>query len=222
METIRFDVEKRFDWAPAITERLGELLRMFGVSVNRLRESICVHKLNLQLADGDICYITGASGAGKTVLLNEMYGLAPAGERIRLDEIALESDKSLIDCVEGGLFDAVSLLSKAGLAEVFALAQSPAALSDGQQYRYRLARALLSEKKYVFADEFCSRLDRISAAVISHNIRKLADAKKDRVFVLASAHDDLLVDLAPDVVVIKYLSGKTEVIYKDRRRSSEF
>lgn len=220
MKTIRFDVEKRFEWSPVLTDRLGGLLRMFGVSVARLRESVCVHRLNLQLRDGDICYITGASGAGKTVLLNEMYAIAPADERIRLDEIPLEPDKSLIDCIQGDLFEAVGVLSKAGLSEVFALAQTPAALSDGQQYRYRLARALLSEKKFIFADEFCSRLDRISAAVISHNIRRLAERDK-RIFVLASAHDDLLVDLQPDVVVIKYLSGNTEVIYKDRRRQNQ-
>ena len=33
-------------------------------------------------------------------------------------------------------------------------------------------------------------------------------------FVLASCHEDLLMDLQPDVLVMKELSGKTEVIYK--------
>ena len=73
--------------------------------------------------------------------------------------------------------------------------------------------ALASKKRFVFADEFCSELDRITAAVIAYNIHKFA--KKNGVtFVLASSHEDILLDLAPDVMVVKELSGKTEVIYK--------
>jgi hypothetical protein len=33
-------------------------------------------------------------------------------------------------------------------------------------------------------------------------------------FVLASSHEDTLVDLAPDVLVVKELSGRAQVIYK--------
>jgi len=69
----------------------------------------------------------------------------------------------------------------------------------------------------IFADEFCSNLDRLSAAVISHKIAAIAK-QTNTTFVLASSHDDLLVNLVPDVVVIKYLDGQTDVIYEDRRR----
>ena len=34
-------------------------------------------------------------------------------------------------------------------------------------------------------------------------------------FILASSHNDILLDLAPDVLVITELCGKTEVIYKN-------
>jgi ABC-type ATPase with predicted acetyltransferase domain len=92
-------------------------------------------------------------------------------------------------------------------------------LSDGQKYRYRLAKALASGRKMIFADEFCSSLDRISAAVIAFNTHKFA--KRNAVsFVLASSHDDLLNDLLPDVVVIKHLAGKAEVIYRDGHRKA--
>jgi ABC-type ATPase with predicted acetyltransferase domain len=68
-------------------------------------------------------------------------------------------------------------------------------------------------KKYIFADEFCSNLDRITAAVISHNIHKFAK-RTGVTFILAANHDDILLDLAPDVLVVQELSGRTQVIYK--------
>jgi ABC-type ATPase with predicted acetyltransferase domain len=69
----------------------------------------------------------------------------------------------------------------------------------------------------VFADEFCCELDRVTAAVIAHNMRTFA-LKRQATFVLASSHDDILADLAPDVLVIKELSGPAEVIYKQRKK----
>jgi len=50
-------------------------------------------------------------------------------------------------------------------------------------------------------------------AVISCNVRKHAE-KSQKTFILASAHDDLLCDLMPDVIVIKHLAGEAEVIYR--------
>jgi len=85
--------------------------------------------------------------------------------------------------------------------------------SAGQQYRFRLAVALATGKKFVFADEFCCELDRITAAVISYRLHKFAK-RTGTTFILASSHEDLLLDLAPDVLVVKELSGSTEVIYK--------
>ncbi|MFB0553503.1 MAG: hypothetical protein ACETWQ_09335, partial [Phycisphaerae bacterium] len=89
----------------------------------------------------------------------------------------------------------------------------PCNLSEGQKYRFRLAMALAARKKFIFADEFCSELDRITAAVISCNVHKFAK-RTGTIFILASSHDDILLDLSPDVLVVKELSGPTEVIYK--------
>jgi ABC-type ATPase with predicted acetyltransferase domain len=190
---------------------------MFGLDIERLRSKGISHRCNINLKAGDICYITGASGAGKTVLLGELYKLAGADERMRLCDIEIEVGKAVIDCIEGDFFESLQILSKAGLSDVFCVLDEPAKLSEGQKYRYRLAKALASGKSIIFADEFCSGLDRITAAVISHNINKIA-RQSGKTFVLASSHDDLLCDLQPDVVVIKHLNGKTEVIYRDRRR----
>ena len=77
--------------------------------------------------------------------------------------------------------------------------------------------ALAAAKKFIFADEFCSQLDRITACAISHNIHKFAK-RKGVTFILASSHDDILFDLEPDVIVVKALSGSTQVVYKEYKR----
>jgi hypothetical protein len=112
------------------------------------------------------------------------------------------------------------VLSLAGLNDVFCILNTPANLSEGQKYRFRLACAIRSEKKFIFADEFCSNLDRISASVISHNIQKHAK-RLGVTFILASCHDDLLADLQPDVLVIKELSENTEVVYKSKYQKAK-
>jgi len=191
-------------------------MRMFGLNLARLKSPIS-HECEVSIKPGEICFITGPSGAGKSVLLEGLYASTPVEERLCVKDIELETDKSLIDCIEGDFFTALKVLSKAGLSDVFCVLNQPSRLSEGQQYRYRLARALVSEKKFIFADEFCSSLDRISAAVISHNIRKMA-VETGKTFILASSHDDLLCDLLPDIVIIKHLTGNTEVIYRNRQK----
>jgi ABC-type ATPase with predicted acetyltransferase domain len=125
------------------------------------------------------------------------------------------AEKTLIDYVDGDFVTSLRILSTAGLGDVFCILSRPANLSDGQKYRFRLAMALATGKKFVFADEFCSNLDRITAAVISYNVHKFA--KRNGVtFILASSHKDILLDLAPDVLIVKELCGPTQVIYKGR------
>jgi ABC-type ATPase with predicted acetyltransferase domain len=209
-------VRKSFQWSGQLTGKVVDVMKMFGLSLERLKAPIS-HKCDISLKAGEVCYITGPSGAGKTVLLESLYKAAPVEDRLYLKEIQLESDKSLIDCIEGDFFSALKILSKAGLSDVFCVLNQPDRLSDGQKYRYRLARALVSDKKVIFADEFCSSLDRITAAVIAHNIRKMT-GETGKTFILASSHDDLLCDLLPDIVIIKHLTGKTEVIYRNRER----
>jgi ABC-type ATPase with predicted acetyltransferase domain len=191
-------------------------MRMFGLTADRLTENSVQHNCQLEIEGGDIVYITGPSGAGKSVLLRELEKATPSEQRINLEDIDLAEDKTLIECFDSALMNALKTLSIAGLNDVFCILNSPANLSEGQKYRFRLACAIRSGKKFVFADEFCSNLDRISASVISHNIQKHT-RRLGITFILASCHDDLLADLQPDVLVIKELSGKTEIVYKRNR-----
>jgi len=67
------------------------------------------------------------------------------------------------------------------------------------------------------ADEFCSTLDRCCARAVAYRVRRLADAEGLTVLA-ASAHDDLVDDLAPDVRVHKHEGGRVEVHYADPTR----
>jgi ABC-type ATPase with predicted acetyltransferase domain len=214
----RFYVSKQFDVNVPVSDRVSTVMRMFGISTDRLNEHRRTHKCTVEVEDGDIVYITGPSGAGKSVLLWEMQKGIPADERISIDEIQLPADKAAIDYIHAGLstIESLSLLGYAGLSDVFCVLTPPANLSDGQKYRFRLACALAAGKKIIFADEFCSNLDRITAAVIAYNVRRFA--KRNKVtFFLASSHEDILADLQPDVLVVKHFTGPTEITYKQKR-----
>ena len=211
-----YSISKTFNWRGTITDRVAFVCRMFGLNADRLTEQRFDYRCCVDINDGDIVYITGPSGAGKSVLLRELEKTITASERVNLARIKLTRNKAIIDCVDADLLTSLRLLSIAGLNDVFCVLNQPANLSEGQKYRFRLAMALAAKKKFIFADEFCSELDRITAAVISYNIHKFAK-RTGTTFILASSHDDILLDLAPDVLVIKELSEKTQVIYKKKK-----
>jgi ABC-type ATPase with predicted acetyltransferase domain len=208
-----YNISKSFGREGRISERSRAVMRMFGLTTDRLAEVGCAVNCQLEINEGDIVYITGPSGAGKSVLLRELEKAIPASERVNLNKITLPADRAVIDCIDGDFVDGLKTLSVAGLNDAFCVLNQPMNLSDGQKWRFRLAVALSSGAKYIFADEFCSELDRITAAVISYNIHKYAK-RTGSTFILASSHDDVLLDLAPDVLVVKELSGATEVTYK--------
>jgi len=208
-----YQVSKKFPRQGTISEKGAAVMRMFGVTADRLAETCVSHSCRLEIETGDIVYITGPSGCGKSVLLRELEKSVPASERVNLDQIELPSDKSVIDCIDGDFLTSLRLLSTAGLNDVFCVLNQPDRLSDGQKYRFRLAAAMAAKKKFIFADEFCCGLDRITAAVIAYNIHKYAK-RAGVTFILAASHEDILLDLAPDVIVTRELAGATEVIYR--------
>jgi len=208
-----YTVSKSFNWQGTITDKVASVCRMFGLTADRLIERRLNHSCKLEINDGNIVFITGPSGAGKSVLLGELEKSIPASDRVNLARIKLPRDKTLIECIDGDLLRSLRMLSIAGLNDCFCILNQPCNLSEGQKYRFRLAMALASRKKFIFADEFCSELDRITAAVISYNVHKFAK-RTGTIFILASSHDDILLDLSPDVLVVKELSGPAQVIYK--------
>jgi len=211
---IKIKVSKKFPWDGAVTERVGALMRIFGVSVDRMVDEVAEHCCEFEVGQGEVVYITGPSGAGKSVLLREIEGQVPGDERVNLSDIELSGKKAMIDCVGGDIVEAMRILGAAGLSDVFCLLNRPGRLSEGQQYRYRLAAAMSGGRRFIFADEFCSNLDRITAAVIAYNVRRYA-RREGVTFFLASSHEDILADLQPDVLVVKGFDGEAEIVRRE-------
>lgn len=214
-----YSISRSFAWQGKVTEKVVSVCRMFGLTTDRLTERRFTHECQLEIGAGDIVYLTGPSGAGKSVLLGELEGSIPAADRVNLAAIKLPGDRTVIDCIDGDFIEGLKLLSAAGLNDCFSILNQPANLSAGEKYRFRLAMALAQQKQFVFADEFCSELDRIAAAVISSRLHKFAK-RTGTTFILASSHQDILLDLEPDVLVVKESSGPAEVIYKSTPRLS--
>ena len=215
------------------SENLLKVAEMFGIGLDESYEVSLYAGLAIDVRPGDVVFITGPSGSGKSVLLARLAeAIAAAWPAARLVSLAdaVPDGRPVIDLLSPGdgsglpLPDALRLLSAAGLADAFLLLREARELSDGQRYRLRLAFALAHSARgespgatCLVADEFCSTLDRLCARAVAYRVRRLADSQGLTVLA-ASAHDDLVEDLAPDVLIVKHEGPAVEVRYADASR----
>jgi len=208
-----YTLQKSFASHTQPTPNVMEVARMFGIGTDRERLIEVVQRCEITIKPGQVVYITGASGAGKSLLLRLLKERLP--DALDLDEQSLPQNQPLVDCFEADLEAALQWLGAAGLSDAFVLLRHPEQLSDGQRYRFRLALAMSRQPATIFIDEFCAALDRITAAVVAHNVRRFAD-RFGTTFIIATSHDDLLEDLSPDVIVVKHLGGTCDIFYPNR------
>jgi len=81
-------------------------------------------------------------------------------------------------------------------------------------------RAGMAPAAVLVADEFCSTLDRLCARAMAYRLRRLVD-RHGLTVLAASAHDDLIDDLAPDVLVVQREGAGAAVTYADATRESQ-
>jgi len=208
------------------SDRAVALAEMFGVGLDERHELELYRDFRVRVRRGDVVYVTGPSGCGKTVLLRAMVeqlraalagsndggavdsGAAdPEGPLAELASVDLGGAAPVVDRLPGDLDTALRAASAAGLNDAFLLLRPPSELSDGQRYRYRLARLLAGGARTLVIDEFCSTLDRRTARAVAYRVRKYAD-RTGATFLVATAHDDLAQDLAPDVLIRKQAAGR--------------
>jgi len=210
------------------SRRVCEVAAMFGLGVDERKTIAVVPPIELTLRRGAVVFITGASGGGKTTLLR-LIDAALRGRRdaevIDFNTIAdtASDDTPLIDAIGGTLEQATRWLAMAGLNDAFVMLRRPSELSDGQRYRWRLARALAQAAggasrrvQVVLADEFGATLDRVTAKVIARNVRKWT-RRSDACLVCASTHDDLLEALEPDTLIVQHPGAEIEPMMRGPR-----
>jgi ABC-type lipoprotein export system ATPase subunit len=195
-----------------VTPRTVVVSEAFGLGIDKQEKMVVYDNVELRIGPTDVVYITGPSGSGKSALLKTLEKLLKSNT-VNVSDVAVDHKKPLIDSVGWTVEEGLELLSRVGLNDAFLFVRRYDQLSDGQRYRYRIAKLIESKKSYWFLDEFCATLDRDTAKVVAFNLQKLARQEGKTVFV-ATTHEDLLEDLQPSIVVRKGFGNRVEVIYR--------
>lgn len=179
--------------------RVRQIAGMFDVSLgDRAAERFSAEVPGLEEA-WEIGVIVGPSGSGKSTIARAAFGdhfyRAPHWP----------DDRAIIDCLGDAPIKSITLvLSSVGLSSPPSWLKPHAVLSNGEQFRCELARALLGGESVVVFDEFTSVVDRtvakIASAALARSIRSHGAGRALR-FVAVTCHYDVVEWIEPDWVV---------------------
>lgn len=213
MTTHSFDI--RFTTHVEKSTRVLEVAEAFGIGLSDT-EFVVYDNLDLEVGQGDVVYITGQSGSGKSLLLRALaQRLVQTQSVMSIDEVELR-DAPIIDQVGDSMSRATELLARAGISDAYLYIRKPSELSDGQRYRVRLAKVIESGAEVWVADEFGAVLDRETAKVVAVNVARAARAQGATLLV-ATTHTDLAGELGPNVTVTKHYRERLKVSYDHDR-----
>lgn len=208
-----YQIDKRFHTEVERTDRVLEIAEAFGLGLDD-KEFVVFDNQPIEIQQGDVVYITGQSGSGKSTVLRELtHQMGFGTERLNVADIDRVEllDKPLIDQIGKDTAEALNLLSIAGLNDAYLFIRKPKELSDGQRYRFKLAKIIESGAQVWVADEFLAVLDRTTAKVIAFNLQKVA-RKVGATLMVATTHTDMVDDLAPNLYIEKRYREKIEIV----------
>jgi ABC-type lipoprotein export system ATPase subunit len=195
----------------------------FGLGLDQWEKFVVYDNVELKIGPTDITLITGDSGSGKSVLLKALekdikqdLGLS----YININDILPIIGKPLIETVGETLEEGLELLSKVGLNDAFLFLRSYEQLSDGQKYRYKIAKMMESKAQFWVMDEFAATLDRDTAKIVAYNLQKLA-RQQGKAVLAATTHTDLFEDLNPSVHIHKRFGKEITVNYYPNESAKE-
>lgn len=190
-----------------------------------------LHDVNFTIEKGEFCVIVGASGAGKTTILNILGGMDTLTDgTVMLDgkEISKYNQKKLTTYRRydiGFVFQFYNLVQNLTAVENVELAAQickepldamtvieqvglkeratnfPAQMSGGEQQRVAIARALAKNPKLLLCDEPTGALDYNTGKVI---LKLLQDTcRKQGITVVVITHNQALTAMADRIITVK-------------------
>lgn len=206
-------VDTSFKTRSELTQRTMAVAEAFGIGVDEEQTWPVYRGFQVEVNPGDVVYITGESGGGKSLLLRELAGQmreSPGFGKVLMDaQLAVSPQEVLVEGLGATVDEALNCLSLAGLNEAFLWVRQYSQLSEGQKYRYRMATMLASRASTWLFDEFAATLDRETARIVAFSLQKTA-RRTGRTVVVATSHDDLFEDLKPSVHIEKGLGAEVE------------